>query len=51
MIIIGKHRSTYKQIAFEQNMTLEGLGNKVGVDKSTVRKWGNGTRTEKKLEG
>ena len=31
-----------KQLRLERNMTLEELGNKVGVGKSTVRKWENG---------
>lgn len=31
-----------KQLRLEKNMTLEELGNKVGVGKSTVRKWENG---------
>ena len=31
-----------KKLRLEQNMTLEDLGNKVGVGKSTVRKWENG---------
>ena len=30
------------QLRKERNMTLEELGNKVGVGKSTVRKWENG---------
>ena len=31
-----------KRLRSENNMTLEELGNKVGVGKSTVRKWENG---------
>ena len=31
-----------KNLRLENNMTLEELGNKVGVGKSTVRKWENG---------
>ena len=31
-----------KKLRLENNMTLEELGNKVGVGKSTVRKWENG---------
>lgn len=31
-----------KRLRTENNMTLEELGNKVGVGKSTVRKWENG---------
>lgn len=31
-----------KRLRSENNMTLEESGNKVGVDKSTVRKWENG---------
>ena len=31
-----------KNLRSENNMTLEELGNKVGVGKSTVRKWENG---------
>lgn len=31
-----------KQLREEKGMTLEELGNKVGVGKSTVRKWENG---------
>lgn len=31
-----------KRLRIENNMTLEELGNKVGVGKSTVRKWENG---------
>lgn len=31
-----------KKIREEKGMTLEELGNKVGVGKSTVRKWENG---------
>ena len=31
-----------KQLRLERNMTLEELGSKVGVGKSTVRKWENG---------
>lgn len=31
-----------KKLRLEKNMTLEDLGNKVGVGKSTVRKWENG---------
>lgn len=31
-----------KNLRLENNMTLEKLGNKVGVGKSTVRKWENG---------
>lgn len=34
--------STIKKLRLENNMTLEQLGNKVGVGKSTVRKWENG---------
>lgn len=32
-----------KRLRLEKGMTLEELGNKVGVGKSTVRKWENGT--------
>ena len=31
-----------KRLRIENNMTLEQLGDKVGVGKSTVRKWENG---------
>ena len=31
-----------KRLRSENHMTLEELGNKVGVGKSTVRKWENG---------
>ena len=31
-----------KRLRSENNMTLEELGNRVGVGKSTVRKWENG---------
>lgn len=34
--------NTIKKLRIENNMTLEQLGDKVGVGKSTVRKWENG---------
>lgn len=39
---MGNMGTLIKNLRLENNMTLEELGNKVGVGKSTVRKWENG---------
>ena len=39
---MGSMGNRIKKLRLENNMTLEELGNKVGVGKSTVRKWENG---------
>ena len=39
---LGNMGTLIKNLRLENNMTLEELGNKVGVGKSTVRKWENG---------